>query len=254
MAECSRNPVGDTRLPGTKLERYEEEPCPWRPGEDICTAARAVPPPLPAAATLTANTSKRAESIPPVSPTPQRGEQVPSLARRANPCARKPPLVAWAPVGLAVLLAVFLLGGLVLLIRRTPADADPEAAPTVSQASGQPRPDLPLAGPPAKGEPTPPALPAPPPVAPPAPPGITDPPLAGPAAPAPAAPAPAPDENPPKVGQSEPAAPACAVDHRFGTSVNFVDSPTEAAEKALKDKKLLFVLHVAGNFEKDCFT
>jgi hypothetical protein len=36
--------------------------------------------------------------------------------------------------------------------------------------------------------------------------------------------------------------------------VDFVDSPTEAAEKALKEKKLLFVLHVAGNFEKDCFT
>jgi hypothetical protein len=47
---------------------------------------------------------------------------------------------------------------------------------------------------------------------------------------------------------------ARAAEHRYGTSIDFVDSPTDAAEQAQKDSKLLFVLHVAGNFEKDCFT
>jgi hypothetical protein len=45
--------------------------------------------------------------------------------------------------------------------------------------------------------------------------------------------------------------PAC---RRYGTSVDFVDSPEKAAALALKEKKLLFVLHVAGNFEDDKFT
>jgi hypothetical protein len=40
----------------------------------------------------------------------------------------------------------------------------------------------------------------------------------------------------------------------FGTSVAFVDSPTKAAALALKEQKLLFVLHVAGNFEDHKFT
>jgi hypothetical protein len=52
----------------------------------------------------------------------------------------------------------------------------------------------------------------------------------------------------------DPPVAACPVDHRYGTSVDFAESPTAAAEQALKDNKLLFVLHVAGNFEKDCFT
>jgi hypothetical protein len=62
----------------------------------------------------------------------------------------------------------------------------------------------------------------------------------------------------PPPAQDRPSAPAepavCSVDHRYGTSVDFVDSPAEAGEQALKEKKLLFVLHVAGNFEKDQFT
>jgi hypothetical protein len=36
--------------------------------------------------------------------------------------------------------------------------------------------------------------------------------------------------------------------------VSFLDSPTEAARQALKEHKLLFVIHVAGNFEDDKFT
>jgi hypothetical protein len=36
--------------------------------------------------------------------------------------------------------------------------------------------------------------------------------------------------------------------------VTFRNSPTEAARQANKSQKLLFVLHVSGNFESDCFT
>jgi hypothetical protein len=36
--------------------------------------------------------------------------------------------------------------------------------------------------------------------------------------------------------------------------VEFLDSPTAAAREALKEHKLLFVLHVAGDFEDHCFT
>ncbi len=40
----------------------------------------------------------------------------------------------------------------------------------------------------------------------------------------------------------------------FGTSVEFADSPVEAAKKAKKEQKLVFVLHVSGNFEDPRFT
>jgi hypothetical protein len=40
----------------------------------------------------------------------------------------------------------------------------------------------------------------------------------------------------------------------FGTSVEFYDTPTEAARKAKKEEKLVFVLHVSGNFEDPRFT
>jgi len=53
----------------------------------------------------------------------------------------------------------------------------------------------------------------------------------------------------PQVARKQPS--ACA---QFGTAVNFVDSPSEAARLALKEHKLLFLLHVAGNFEDDKFT
>lgn len=39
-----------------------------------------------------------------------------------------------------------------------------------------------------------------------------------------------------------------------GTSVEFVDSPIEAAKLAAKQKKLVFVLHVSGHFEDPNFT
>jgi hypothetical protein len=41
---------------------------------------------------------------------------------------------------------------------------------------------------------------------------------------------------------------------RYGTQVDFIDDPIEAARMALDQKKLLFVLHIAGNFEDNAFT
>jgi hypothetical protein len=40
----------------------------------------------------------------------------------------------------------------------------------------------------------------------------------------------------------------------YGTSVLFLNNPVEAAETARRESKLLFVLHVSGNFEDSCFT
>lgn len=40
----------------------------------------------------------------------------------------------------------------------------------------------------------------------------------------------------------------------FGTTIEFSDSPVEAAKQALKEEKLVFVLHVSGNFETPAFT
>jgi hypothetical protein len=47
------------------------------------------------------------------------------------------------------------------------------------------------------------------------------------------------------------AAPACG---DYGTSVIFAESPVEAAKQALEEEKLVFVLHVSGNFETSAFT
>jgi hypothetical protein len=40
----------------------------------------------------------------------------------------------------------------------------------------------------------------------------------------------------------------------YGTSVHFEATPSDAARKALKEQKLVFVLHVSGNFENSDFT
>ena len=55
--------------------------------------------------------------------------------------------------------------------------------------------------------------------------------------------------KPPKAGDEEGA--ACS---SHGTSVKFFDTPSEAATQAKKDQKLVFVLHVSGNFENPDFT
>jgi len=46
--------------------------------------------------------------------------------------------------------------------------------------------------------------------------------------------------------------PVCTGD--FGTSVTFLKTPSEAAKQALKEEKLVFVLHVSGDFEEPDFT
>jgi hypothetical protein len=70
----------------------------------------------------------------------------------------------------------------------------------------------------------------------------------------------APPPNPPEVVEAPPPnrtevavvlPPGC---QRYRTAVNFYDSPAEARKKALEDDKLVFVLHVAGNFEEPGFT
>jgi hypothetical protein len=40
----------------------------------------------------------------------------------------------------------------------------------------------------------------------------------------------------------------------YGTSLHFEKTPSDAARKALKEEKLVFVLHVSGNFEDSEFT
>jgi hypothetical protein len=40
----------------------------------------------------------------------------------------------------------------------------------------------------------------------------------------------------------------------YGTTVDFVESPSEAAQQAAKEGKLVLVLHVSGNFEDPRFT
>jgi len=43
-------------------------------------------------------------------------------------------------------------------------------------------------------------------------------------------------------------------DPTYRTAIHFVSSPTAAARDALKEDKLVFVLHVSGNFEDPQFT
>lgn len=50
------------------------------------------------------------------------------------------------------------------------------------------------------------------------------------------------------------AAPQAEAARKCGTKVAFLDSPAEAAHKALEEQKLLFVIHLSGNFEDAQFT
>ena len=51
------------------------------------------------------------------------------------------------------------------------------------------------------------------------------------------------------------AAPAVASETcGYGTAVEFVDTPKEAAALAKQQQKLVFVLHVSGHFEDPRFT
>jgi len=62
-------------------------------------------------------------------------------------------------------------------------------------------------------------------------------------------------ENPGKGLQAKPPAKADGETRgSFNTSVEFYDTPSEAARHARKEEKLVFVLHVSGNFEDPRFT
>ncbi len=65
--------------------------------------------------------------------------------------------------------------------------------------------------------------------------------------------APPPLPPPPR---KEPAAEAAAPANgeTYGTNVLFLNNPAAAAESARRDSKLLFVMHISGNFEDSCFT
>jgi hypothetical protein len=77
--------------------------------------------------------------------------------------------------------------------------------------------------------------------------------------PAPEQQASAPPPGPPEVADSAVLQLAAAQGkgttcQQYRTAVNFYDSPAEANKKAREDGKLVFVLHVAGNFEEPGFT
>ncbi len=50
------------------------------------------------------------------------------------------------------------------------------------------------------------------------------------------------------------AAPAAPAAGCYGTAIDFVDTPKEAAALARKQQKLVLVLHVSGHFEDPRFT
>lgn len=58
----------------------------------------------------------------------------------------------------------------------------------------------------------------------------------------------------PPAARVEPAGQCALGEGRYGTSVDFAADPAEAARRALRDKKLLFLLNISGNFEDDNFT
>ena len=55
----------------------------------------------------------------------------------------------------------------------------------------------------------------------------------------------------PAAKQVKDSTPTCG---KHGTTVEFLDTPQAAAKQAKKEGKLVFVLHVSGNFEDPRFT
>ena len=164
-------------------------------------------------------------------------------------------LIYWPAVGLAASAGVTLISAVLICVVRLPARASqPQpialAAPTVEA----PNPSVP-ADQTALVDQAPPSpqrfdrgiipLPAPEPVAPVVRKDDADhfdaPPLASPPQ----------LDSPPADPPQQPAAATCQT---FGTSVAFAVSPAAATKQAVKDGKLLFLLHVSGDFEDDAFT
>ena len=179
------------------------------------------------------------------------------------------PRIYWFPIAAAVLVSLLLVGGLVGFVKYAGAPARPGGEETAARTAERPgaEADRALASTPrspGEGPEVPPDVPAnqtsstpqtacPPPAVNPRPVSTQR---------VPAAPVPSRDPSfPPRPDRTtppprQPAAPAetCAVAPKYGTSLEFVDDPRAAAQKALQEQKLLFVLHVAGNFEDDKFT
>jgi hypothetical protein len=186
----------------------------------------------------------------PRAPRPRRPARPASLRRPAGPAVSDQPRVYWPVIGAVAGLCVVLIVGLVVALReiRSPASAATPVAAVPAPAE-LPRPDVRMVAP----EPLPPDDPPPQPA-----------PKPAPATPAPQPAPPADDPvaaltRPPDTGAICPAQPAadgatCPAGGRYGTAVDFVDDPTKAGEQALKDGKLLFVIHIAGNFEDSKFT
>jgi outer membrane biosynthesis protein TonB len=67
-----------------------------------------------------------------------------------------------------------------------------------------------------------------------------------------------PPPAPQRVAEPKPApqrpAPAPRAEDKHGTSVKFLNNPEEAARKAAQGQKLMFLLHISGNFEDRQFT
>ncbi len=58
-------------------------------------------------------------------------------------------------------------------------------------------------------------------------------------------------DEPAASGQTEQ---VCAVDRSLNTALTWAKSPGEASEQARKERKLVFLIHVSGNFEDPGFT
>ena len=58
-------------------------------------------------------------------------------------------------------------------------------------------------------------------------------------------------DEPAASGQTEQ---VCAVDRSLNTALTWAKSPGEASEQARKERKLVFLIHVSGNFEGPGFT
>jgi hypothetical protein len=56
----------------------------------------------------------------------------------------------------------------------------------------------------------------------------------------------------PKTGKNGFGEPTCNGDH--GTSIKFEKTPTLAAKRALKEEKLVLVIHISGYFEEPDYT
>ena len=55
-----------------------------------------------------------------------------------------------------------------------------------------------------------------------------------------------------KPAEAEP--PVCRVDRSLDTALSWARSPAEASERAAREGKLVFLIHVSGNFEDPGFT